>query len=118
MIDDHKVNNFINQKLLEKHFEELEVLSFEEPYDALDYLDDDANQVPDLIFLDINMPDMDGWEFIEKLQVNERLARIPIVMLSSSIFKSDLEKSKSYPTVIDFQMKPLTKEYVLNLKSL
>jgi CheY-like chemotaxis protein len=66
--------------------------------------------LPDVILLDINMPIMDGWDFLEWFkEFKENLVKaIPIFMVSSSIDWRDIEKAKSYKEVIDYMSKPLT----------
>jgi len=66
--------------------------------------------LPDVILLDINMPIMDGWDFLEWFkEFKEKLAKaIPIFMVSSSIDWRDIEKAKSYEEVVDYMSKPLT----------
>jgi CheY-like chemotaxis protein len=66
--------------------------------------------LPDVILLDINMPIMDGWDFLEWFkEFKENLVKaIPIFMVSSSIDWRDIEKAKSYEEVIDYMSKPLT----------
>jgi len=66
---------------------------------------------PQLIFLDLNMPVMGGWEFLDYFLDPEFFVfnDIKVVILSSSIDPKELERSKSYPMVIDFLPKPITK---------
>jgi CheY-like chemotaxis protein len=68
------------------------------------------NALPDVILLDINMPIMDGWDFLEWFTgFKSRMARsIPIFMVSSSIDWRDIERAKSYPDVLDYISKPIT----------
>ncbi|MDO7742963.1 MAG: response regulator, partial [Pedobacter sp.] len=71
--------------------------------------------LPDLIFLDINMPIMTGWEFLveyEKLSINKM---IPVYMLSSSIFQNDIDKAKTFPNVKDFMSKPMSNNQLINI---
>lgn len=58
--------------------------------DALDYLTDGSKAVPEVIFLDINMPVMTGWEFLTKIKLIERVKNIPVVMFSTSSNKRDI----------------------------
>ena len=71
---------------------------------------DDPASLPDVILLDINMPIMDGWDFLEwyKSAKDQLSKKIPIFMVSSSIDWRDIEKAKSYDEVLDYMSKPLT----------
>jgi CheY-like chemotaxis protein len=78
---------------------------------ALEYL---LSELPDpgeiIIFLDINMPVMDGWEFLDQLQSNEQLQAYRVIMVTSSTNDSDRQKAKSYAQISDFFIKPLNIE--------
>lgn len=72
---------------------------------------------PRLIFLDLNMPVMGGWEFLDHFNEKHLLfIDTKVIVLSSTIDPTDIEKSKTYPMVIDFQSKPISKEMLANLK--
>ncbi len=73
---------------------------------------------PKLIFLDLNMPVMGGWEFLDHF--NEKyhsFVDTKVIVLSSTIDPTDIDKAKTYPMVIDFQSKPISKEMLANLKN-
>lgn len=89
--------------------------------DALKYFDklkqsnlsgDTSKKNPQLIFLDLNMPVMGGWEFLDTFSTAEysEYNHIKVIILSSTIDPEDLKKSKKYPMVIDFLSKPISKE--------
>jgi CheY-like chemotaxis protein len=63
--------------------------------DALDKLSGHEIQRPDIIFLDINMPIMNGWQLLSKLKENEELKKIPVIMYSTSSRKSDVKAALS-----------------------
>ena len=76
---------------------------------------------PKLIFLDLNMPVMGGWEFLDHFSEAGYVDVFPktkVLVLSSTIDPKDIEKSKTYPMVIDFLSKPITKEMLDDLRGL
>lgn len=81
--------------------------------DAIDFfesaLKDNPSVLPDIIFLDINMPVMDGWQFLEayKKLVPQINKKILIFMQSSSAYEIDMQRAKSYNEVTDYILKPL-----------
>ncbi len=83
---------------------------------AIDYLKELSaqNDVPEIIFLDINMPVMNGWDFLDELEnIKGSLPTLPrIFILSSTVDPEDYKKAKSFSTVEDFISKPLSKDYL------
>ncbi|MDF2454458.1 MAG: response regulator [Cytophagaceae bacterium] len=111
LIDDDSVTNFLNKKVIEqaKITEHVEVkLNGKE---ALSFLTDKESS-PALILLDINMPVMDGWEFLQAYQQEalDKKNKTNIILLSTSSNPDDIERAKSLPFVCDFKSKPLTSE--------
>lgn len=102
LIDDDAINNFVNKKLIQRFMDQVEIVEFLDAHSALDYLN--ANE-PDIIFLDINMPEMDGWAFLEEYSKWENKAMVMI--LTTSIDPADRERSEKYPFVEGFFVKPL-----------
>lgn len=76
-------------------------------------------QIPELIFLDLNMPVMNGWDFLDAFETHflKKFSNTRVYILSSSIDPIDLEKSKSYKSVLGFISKPLTKAILNNIKA-
>lgn len=118
LIDDDKINNFLNRSVIEKHCgNECVVSEFINPEEAFDFLkacsSTNHEDCPDVIFLDINMPEMSGFELLEMMDSeNIQLSKTRIFMLSSSLDPHDIEKSKSFATVTDFISKPLDKSKI------
>jgi CheY-like chemotaxis protein len=111
VIDDDKINNMVCESVIRKLHPDNQVTSFLRAEDALSYLKNSANKKPDIILLDINMPEMDSWEFLEAyLKENESDNIANIFMLSSSINQADFDKAKKYPEVIDYIVKPFSKD--------
>ena len=104
LIDDQPIANFITKKLLELEGSEDNIRDFTDPVEAFKAVCEDEEA---LIFLDLNMPVMNGWEFLEKLKTCEHNHRI--IILSSSTNKIDIERAKDYPSVIKYMIKPLSK---------
>ncbi len=110
LIDDDEPTNFLNGLVIERSKLAEEVVSVNSGREALDYLISNDSP-PDLILLDINMPLMDGWDFIEefvKLNYNPEITKI--IMLTSSISYEDRSKADNNPNVTDFKSKPLNKD--------
>ncbi|KAA1243996.1 response regulator [Aquimarina sp. RZ0] len=113
LIDDDKATNFFNKYLLMKHDAFKNVTVVQGVKDALEYLqslDNQLNLKPELIFLDINMPCMNGWDFLEEFAKlkEEIIDNIKVVMLSTSNDPNDLKKASNNKYVNDFINKPLT----------
>ena len=95
--DDFIFRNVFEMLLTAENFAE-EIQNFEHSALALDFLKSNPpkEELPDMLFLDINMPVLDGWQFLEEYLKLSPTPDIPVVMMSSSIDQCDLEKAKSY----------------------
>ncbi len=116
LIDDDKNTNFFHKIILEQVNAAEEIVIFQMAQDALDYLQNGDNRVT-LLFLDINMPIMNGWQFLEHYNqlAEENKAETVIIMLTSSINPRDEEKAKENSLVKKFVNKPLTVEKLTEL---
>lgn len=110
LVDDQPISNFITRKLLELEGFPGIITDFTDPTEAIKAMSLDENT---LIFLDINMPEMNGWEFMDALKDKNIQQRI--VLLTSSTSKIDKEKAREYPCVIKYIEKPLNKRKLSEL---
>jgi len=113
LIDDDKATNFFNKRVVTKHDSFDCVNTVQSGKAALEYLLDVENSKaikPDLIFLDINMPAMNGWEFlIEFSKLSEKVVQgIKVILLSTSSNPDDVKQSIKNHSVDDFINKPLS----------
>ena len=115
LIDDDPVTNLVNKRIIERNFD-LNIVIFTDAALALaelkSYRDAKGNRFPEIILLDIDMPAMNGWEFLEALHTisDVNFERCRVIILSASIDFEDIEKSRRYKAVCDFISKPLTPE--------
>jgi CheY-like chemotaxis protein len=110
LIDDDPVNNIVNTRIIERYMAK-QVIVYDEAGEAFRQLSQWPHaEFPEIIFLDINMPEMNGWDFLEAMQELpcHVLDKCRIVMLSSSIDTADIKKARTYTMVEDFISKPLT----------
>jgi CheY-like chemotaxis protein len=111
IIDDDGIANFVTEKLLLKCDSRYEISTYTNSMRALsDLVDEDeaSHELPDLIFLDINMPELDGFDFLTKLQDYEISDKVAVIVYTSSSNPKDVDKSKKYENVIGYMQKPFS----------
>jgi len=121
LVDDDEINNFISIKLIKKALLNTEIMACLNGKFAIDQLVEiqrnDPAKLPDYILLDINMPIMNGWEFLDeykRLNIDPS-GKTKIFIISSSVFSNDINKARSYPLVKDFISKPLNVDKIVEL---
>lgn len=115
LVDDNEHDNFFHERAIKEFDLAIVVVAKKSGTEALEYLNskhEREDQHPDLIFLDINMPGMNGWDFLEQYNLldKEVQSHAIIIMLTTSANPADIERSKSWDFISDYIVKPLTKE--------
>ena len=110
LLDDMEIFNFIMVTSIANVKPEYSVHDFTNPVQAFDAL---TEINPDLILLDLNMPFMDGWDFLEKM--NERNLKQKVYILTSSTSELDRLRSKEYDNVVEFLVKPVEEELLVEI---
>jgi len=118
IIDDDVIYQFTCKKIIHSLALPHELISFSNGQDALDYLKDHAlikNDLPDFIFLDINMPIMNGWQFLADYEnIKNQLSKPnQIYLVSSSIDSEDIERAAENKLLSGYINKPISKEKIL-----
>ena len=121
LIDDDNIYQYTAKVLLESTGMTGQIYAFYNGLDALnfftDHKDSNIEILPDVIFLDINMPVMNGWEFLEEYQkIYQTLAKsIVVYVVSSSVDTDDMLKSRSFSAVTDYLIKPVNRTKFMEL---
>jgi CheY-like chemotaxis protein len=117
LVDDNPDDNYFHQIVLKKMNIVNCIDVVVNGLEALAYLKRENRVPPELIFLDINMPKMNGWEFLEEykhLDAKQR-ARVLIMILSTSANPDDIARAKEIQEVTGFETKPLTEEMMTGI---
>jgi len=125
LIDDNDIDNFINEKLIKAYYFAENVYVHTSTKSALEFLKNievtlqeiPEDLIPSHLLLDINMPILDGFHFLDEFEkfTPELKKKIKIIMLTTSLNPMDIEKSKNYKHVVKFLHKPLTESELAQL---
>jgi CheY-like chemotaxis protein len=108
LVDDEQITNFITRRLLKQIDAEMDIVDYTDPFNAIKEI---PGQAPEYIFLDLNMPDMNGWQFLDKMA--EQGIPNKVIILSSSVSAIDEARAKQYKNVVAFIQKPTRKESLI-----
>ena len=117
IIDDDTIYQFILTSIINKNRLAENILSFSDGEKAIQYFMNNktnSEKIPDILFLDVNMPIMDGWMFIEEYAriKKEIIKKTAIFMLSSSVNPIDIERAGEISEISDYIIKPIKLEEV------
>jgi CheY-like chemotaxis protein len=120
LIDDDPIFVYLTRRIITSINSPCQINEFTDGELAIGYLSqirDKAELLPDVIFLDLSMPVMDGWEFLKEYsELKPKLKKdIQLFIVSSSISPQEVERSKSYRTVTDFLIKPVEKGKIVEI---
>jgi len=122
-IDDDPITLMLCKKVISKSSFSNEIITAQNGEEALHHFNTlkyNKNKVskPELIFLDLNMPVMGGWEFLDHFTSSDyaEFNNAKVIVLSSTIDPDDLAKAKKYPIIIDFLSKPITRQMLEYIK--
>ncbi len=119
VVDDDKIFTWMHSLVVKKCGMYSEPLTFSNGQAALDFILEDTNpESKYFILLDINMPEMNGWQFLEKINSQPFSSRIHVAMVTSSTAPEDIKKAKEFQQVVDYISKPFTLESCERLKKL
>lgn len=120
LIDEDEIDNYINERMLLSTGFAKNVTVRSSAESALNYLKElyAQGQMPDIIFLDLNMPVMDGFGFLEEFDKLGKAGKLPsdyarIAVLSSSISPQDIDRASTNPHVFRYLNKPLSEKYLM-----
>ncbi|MDT0646452.1 response regulator [Zunongwangia sp. F260] len=117
LIDDDNITNLVNRKILQDQFPTATIVDFNVAKTALDFVMNEfrkSKMFQIIIFLDINMPEISGWEVITILEKDAEF-QYHLYLLTSSIDKVDKAKSEEFSSVLSFISKPLTIQKIQHL---
>ncbi len=116
MIDDNELDLLISRKLISKQDPSLEFTEYTNASKALTFLKEQEKVAFDIILLDLNMPEMNGWDFLDEYQ-KLSIPKANVYILTSSLDTRDKSKSKEYNVVKGYFDKPLKHHYISEIIS-
>lgn len=120
LIDDDEIEQMLYERVINRSGLIENTISFTYAENALEYLKKPDSEQIDVIFLDINMPRMNGFEFLERAvdELKPHFTKLVVIMLTSSLNPQDKIIADSYSIVKDYVIKPLTPEAIMRVAQL
>lgn len=118
LIDDDEIHIFTTKRIINKMEFSKNIIEFNNGKEALDGLTEiiNSNQtLPELILLDLNMPIMDGWQFLDQFTNFKIEKSIKIYIVSSSIDEEDIERAKKYQSISNYIVKPISRQKLVKI---
>ena len=117
IVDDDEIILFLHSKIIQAIGLDFSPKTFSSAHKALDFFESSsADDEPILLFLDINMPVMDGWGLLDIIHQEDFDKEIEVIMVTSSVDQADKDKAAFYSKIIHFVEKPFSKANLLALK--
>ncbi len=118
LVDDDPVMNYVHKRMAIRHGLHSEPVVLERPAEALDFLRKHHQEYEMVVLLlDINMPEMNGWEFLDEVSRWSLRDKIYVFILTSSLAQEDMNRSQEYALVKDYITKPLDEEKSHGIKN-
>ena len=117
LVDDDDVTNFLSREMLRLYMPSPKIDIAVNGQEAVDYLlarAEDPDNLPNLILLDINMPILDGWDFLAEFDKIKKAGfeKINIIMFTSSVYYEDIDRARTYASVKNIYSKPLDEKKI------
>ncbi len=111
IVDDDDILNFVTTELLSKFDPACQVTSFTNPekaFESLVSINESGESLPDVLLLDINMPKLNGFEFLQKMKMGGLAKKIQVIMYTSSGNPEDKKRSSQFDNVVGYMEKPFS----------
>lgn len=114
IVDDDPLFQYVTRRMIDKLLDDYSLLQFSDGLQAIEFIKSNlgnTDQLPQLIFLDINMPELNGWQFLDEFRLLQTGHYFPVIyMASSSTDSTDINMSKTYEELIGYIVKPISRE--------